>query len=149
MILAAAGLALLLGAAQATAATLTDPTITGITAQCVSEDGYYVAGTLTVVYPDSGGPWYDANVQLEVFAHSTADNGWVSTDATWGQDQYLPTTGSTITQLYYTSQLYNQYTYLPTYDELEVQVTSAIDYIQGTDVTSPEFTCGGPAATPT
>jgi acetyl-CoA carboxylase beta subunit len=57
--LAAAGLALVLvaGHAAAAIAVVTEPTITGITASCGSDDSYTVSGTVTVLYPS--GYWYD------------------------------------------------------------------------------------------
>ena len=80
--LATVGLALIVGAAQATAATANGPYVSEITASCVSDGSYGVTGMVQVMYPSS--PYYDAFVELEVYARSVSSGDWVATGDTWG-----------------------------------------------------------------
>jgi hypothetical protein len=150
--LAAAGLALVLGAAQAAAAIAVDqPTVTEILASCVQDEGYSVTGTVQVVYPTE--TYYDAYVQLEVFARSVSSSTWVATGATWGvtPTAYLPDTGPVVNQPYDTLQLADSYADTSQYDELQVQAIGGNTSMQWSGAASSWFTCGAtsPTAPPT
>ncbi len=142
--LAAAGLVLILGAGRA-AAQGTEPYVSEILASCVSDGSYSVTGTVQVVYPSS--PYYDAYVQLEVYARSASD--WVATGDTWGVSPivYLPET-SPVNQLY-SIPLTDSYADPSQYDELQVQAIGGNTDMQWSGIDSSWFTCGATTSTPT
>jgi hypothetical protein len=150
MALAAAGLALILATAQAAAAIAVDqPTVTEILASCVQDGGYWVTGTVQVVYPTE--TYYDAYVQLEVFARSASSSTWVATGATWGVTPtgYLPDSGPVVNQPYTTLQLADNYADTSQYDELQVQAIGGNTSMDWSGMASSWFTCGATASTPT
>jgi hypothetical protein len=145
--LAAAGLVLILGAGRA-AAQGTEPYVSEILASCVSDGSYSVTGTVQVVYPSS--PYYDAYVQLEVYARSASDaSDWVATGDTWGVSPivYLPET-SPVNQLY-SIPLTDSYADPSQYDELQVQAIGGNTDMQWSGIDSSWFTCGATTSTPT
>ena len=145
--LAAAGLALVLGAGRA-AAQGTDPYVSEITASCVSDGSYSVTGMVQVIYPSS--PYYDAYVELEVYARSASDSSdWVATGDTWGVSpiEYLPET-SPVNQPYGID-LTDGYADPSQYDELQVQAIGGNQDMDWSGMESSWFTCGATTSTPT